>query len=519
MATANNAILTRRNGMQSACEPCRKRKVACDHATPVCRRCTKGRIPEKCKYVVAPMSRLSVFTNQTETIAPSSSTTQRSVPPQKPLPFSNLSSATQSSPSVTSLYDKSRGYLGHTSFSAVFVENRSDLESPIVDPFPHQKGLAPLTPDDSFDTRNQEIIDSEVIQESVRLLKALPDYNVVDRLFSKEYNPNDGWAKLAGPAIVESLYAWLRSRNCGYQNYQLDTLAYRISKNTATVLEERDEGSAWLEPHKDENLRWETVGILFCYLAFSAINCKDDKSLFESNEGQSRDGREIMKGFQKCAGSCIDLCEKLGQANTLLVWLIYKHSLLQSIITGDACKFVTHNRLFILNFNEAVLLRPQSLHEHIGKQRTRFANDIEGPLLWKLHGKMCALATFLGIHSDIGGKGSELTIWIQMKRRMFASIFTIDKVLATFTGRPPMLSSRYSSTPLPLDISDEVLLTGGQTLIRAVAALDPNGWNTEGKLFSTTLVRARNMFARILEEILEIALGPDNTGKKIERAL
>ncbi|KAI1039662.1 hypothetical protein LB505_008338 [Fusarium chuoi] len=37
----SSPLVTRRNGKKQACEPCRRRKVACDHGYPICRRCRK----------------------------------------------------------------------------------------------------------------------------------------------------------------------------------------------------------------------------------------------------------------------------------------------------------------------------------------------------------------------------------------------------------------------------------------------------------------------------------------------
>ncbi|KAJ4321144.1 hypothetical protein N0V84_005496 [Fusarium piperis] len=92
-----------------------------------------------------------------------------------------------------------------------------------------------------------------------------------------------------------------------------------------------------------------------------------------------------------------------------------------------------------------------------------------------------------------------------------ARIFTIDKVMVSFTGRPPLLGRRYFSTPLPLDVRDDELLADQETLTRAVQALDEHGWNKNGELHSATLTRARVQIAVIKDEMLEIAL--ENSSK------
>jgi hypothetical protein len=48
-----NGLPRRRNGKQQACEPCRKAKIACDHVLPVCERCRRRKVVEKCVYLKA----------------------------------------------------------------------------------------------------------------------------------------------------------------------------------------------------------------------------------------------------------------------------------------------------------------------------------------------------------------------------------------------------------------------------------------------------------------------------------
>lgn len=85
-------------------------------------------------------------------------------------------------------------------------------------------------------------------------------------------------------------------------------------------------------------------------------------------------------------------------------------------------------------------------------------------------------------------------------------IYKNDKVLATFTGRPSLLSAKYLTTPLPLDISDEDLFYGGGTPLTRNLRVDSNGWSTRGELYPMTVLRAKMMIAFIREEIIDIAL-------------
>lgn len=112
------------------------------------------------------------------------------------------------------------------------------------------------------------------------------------------------------------------------------------------------------------------------------------------------------------------------------------------------------------------------------------------------------LMTYLGLHAT-GGALLDKGICTQIKRRLFGKIFHGDKVVATFAGRPPMLSLRFVSTLLPLDVSDEVLL--GITPWRD-NIVDENGWNTLGEIYSSTLLRARAYMGFIRDSILDNTL-------------
>jgi hypothetical protein len=77
-----------------------------------------------------------------------------------------------------------------------------------------------------------------------------------------------------------------------------------------------------------------------------------------------------------------------------------------------------------------------------------------------------------------------------------------------------MLNHRYSSTPLPLDLGDEQLLSDPSTLS---GHLDANGWNTDSQIYPTTILRARTSFSIIRGEVMDIALSlmADDVGERI----
>jgi len=130
-------------------------------------------------------------------------------------------------------------------------------------------------------------------------------------------------------------------------------------------------------------------------------------------------------------------------------------------------------------------------------------------MLWRAHGDLINATTGLGLHRDKHLQSTP-TISSEMRRRTWAVVFGIDKTIAAFTGRPPGLSHRFNLCPLPLDLSDEILLAPKEERDRAISILDANGWSQNGEVSTATGIRAVMIHSLILSEILEMSLGPES---------
>lgn len=178
------------------------------------------------------------------------------------------------------------------------------------------------------------------------------------------------------------------------------------------------------------------------------------------------DPRQATISFKEAGRLCISLC-KASAPNHLLLYLMYKDAILESMVAGDG-----------------------------------------SPSHWRNLGEVVATATYLGLHASTQSVSTYVpTAASEAKRRLISQIFVIDKVAASFCGRPPLFSRKYMLTPPPLDLSDEDLLGDADSLARAVQALDDQGWNTNGDLFGPTMARARRLLMHVTDEVMEIALG------------
>lgn len=120
------------------------------------------------------------------------------------------------------------------------------------------------------------------------------------------------------------------------------------------------------------------------------------------------------------------------------------------------------------------------------------------------------MLTFSGFHvnrsRDSLAASSQSTVSMEARRRVACQIFIVDKFLATFVGRPPLLTRRFCSMELPLDLDDTALLSDKETFQRQLQRLDPGGWDTDARLHSSSLLRVRMMVALVRDEILEVML-------------
>lgn len=237
-------------------------------------------------------------------------------------------------------------------------------------------------------------------------------------------------------------------------------------------------------------MRWEVLGILFTHWSFGAMAFLQGQ---EQHKYPLHDLNKDILLYKDCAWSIIEITRKMRSANTLLLYLTHVLGCLESIVVGDGSQFIPRRKKPEINY--------QLLTGYIGLEHLR------------IHGETMSLVAYLGLHVG-GGEPQDRGICTQIKRRLFGKVFHCDKVISTYGGLPPMLSRRFISTLLPLDISDEVLL-GVEPWKDGI--VDDHGWNTVGKIYPSTLLRARLLMGFIRDSILTISLqtGGDVSGQEL----
>lgn len=319
-ARLTQTSLRRRNGRKQACEPCRRRKVACDHSVPVCQRCRRRNTTNDCVYLP-----------QEPSVAPS-----RRIRSRDTL-RSEAHVLTPSASEETSLPNSAddTGYLGATSFSAVFEETRNTLASGQASPTVTEEssvlGTAIAQP--------RSLLSQSKLAKAVAVLKSIPDKHTSYILFRRHVNPNDGWCRLAGEMLLDTIWTsfgrLLGGERC---TADLTVLANKISSNSSQSLKEDYwDPEEWFQSFSGESLRWEALGILFTYWSLGTLAFSDSNAL--GLEGFDR--KAMFRCYKENAWACAELVRDTCASNGLLLYLLYKHSLLEGMTSGDASKSLT----------------------------------------------------------------------------------------------------------------------------------------------------------------------------------
>ncbi|KAF7942510.1 hypothetical protein EAE99_000560 [Botrytis elliptica] len=467
---SNSSNPRRRKRKDQACEPCRRAKTRCDHTTPICLRCQRKGAAANCIYVPShpPVHPPSHGPSSEHSISNPSH-------PVGDITNDSLVSP-QTSGSIDSRIDhaaasrKVPGFYGPTSFSAPFLDNENGLVSDVDDEgeCTFSAGAIMTPPALSIVTNGQQTAE---ISLGMRILSQLPDQVTCESLM-ENYTLKSIEYAFHKPTILhcmKSLWSTFgQSLRHPRRPERLREVAYLLSKNTSTEFPDAEDGDAWLSSMSGVNFRWEILGILFCVLGHRAAGMRDkeQESFFETQSGRRKERLVFTEEMYECAEGCVEICSKMDVGNILMLSLLWKTNTLQSEIIGD------------MSFK-----------------------------LWRRQGDKVHLATALGLHHCAICPDAGVTTSLEIKRRIFSAIFVNDKTLSIFTGRPPGLSRRYNSCPLPLDLEDEILLAGKETLQEAASKLDENGWNREGNIYSSSRIRASMMYGEIIDEILEISLG------------
>ncbi|KAJ5300953.1 uncharacterized protein N7443_005955 [Penicillium atrosanguineum] len=468
----------RHNGQPQACEPCRKAKIRCDHANPKCSRCVRRSLD--CVYHPAPLTKPRV-PNYFGTTPPAGLLTTPAVINEFHLPIQSHDdinvSAPLSDPGTTASlgtmassntskrkmpFREELGRHETTRFSAIFLENMDSL-GPVM--------LKTMKSNHALD-QEPDVTAWPHLELAVRTLLNFPTARTCDMLMTGIHQIHDVWLS---PTMIRQCLnqVWteydselgerrtresvLKVANDIFLNHKKPQVTPKYDAESSF---DRD---SWINWFGGPYLRWEMIGILFSWAGI-AFRCKQEwDPVFDLAEQHGRNRNTAADRMRECAAACIRLCEDNFELNDIMVICMKNSSRLQSIIISD---------------------ESDRIRVDYGTVRSAFISA--------------------GLHRL--GPLQEVTPFSQHRASIASSMYYQDKCHSLFNARPPMLNERYCQCPLPLDLCEEDVYGGRGRLTAALARLDSNGWNTDGRIFTTTWLRALAILSPIREGILELSL-------------
>ena len=308
--------LRRRNGQQAACEPCRKAKLRCDHASPVCSRCRKrkNKNPNQCIILAAPT------TNSKRTIAITSKVPSV-VLAQVSEPASGVEIRHLAPPHENKLsYESSSGFLGPTSFSGT-VQTENLPEEPKV-----------------VSDSKRDIEMEKSVQLATQVLMQLPGeetcYNLLD--WYLEDLVVVGAHKLSRRLTLKALWTSYGHLLRGERSRgNLEIMAREILRNGRIPLKSIDDPMEWIASFSGRNTRWEVIGLLFIAFDYTLLSCPNACVLLGI---RGEDVNTHIAEMKTCIEACIELCK--DSLNSVVCNLLYWNVLLETVLNGDSSEFV-----------------------------------------------------------------------------------------------------------------------------------------------------------------------------------
>ncbi|EGX94297.1 Fungal transcriptional regulatory protein [Cordyceps militaris CM01] len=431
----------RPNGSLAACDPCRTRKVACDHARPACSRCRAKNRGHECFYAANAARKIKTDNDDrlpTPSDGPSSIVAIPPRPSKRPRPNIRLGYTTalaETQPSLLAGSGMHSNIYGYISPATQPEQDRQVVFSELPQP---------------------------VRETCLAVLRAMPNQRDAQMVYLEGEFHAKGWLHLAAHRIVRWLQTVLADTSSFSERETLERVAEIISSNTSRPMRgPYADWEAWLHCFVGPNTRWESIGLLWTHMESISdiLDALIPRKLVRSESNTSGHTAKFH------IDSCIRLARQFTDESELLAELYRRRAVLVSMVDGES-----------------------------------------GLPIWEAHGANIAYLMFLGLHTQESNAPYIPTAWSENNRRLVAATFVFDKIGVMLHGHPPLISHRYYTAPLPLDLRDEDLIAGSATLNKAISSLDERGWNTDGGLYSATVARARTMMALVRDEVFEVTL-------------
>ncbi|KXG45678.1 Peptidase M19, renal dipeptidase [Penicillium griseofulvum] len=279
-------------------------------------------------------------------------------------------------------------------------------------------------------------------------------------------------------AVIEEIVTVQRS-----ENFRSDLLALsqRLFENSSRIVEIHRLMTLqdFINQYTGPNLRWETMGVILTLVGIAATEFRAPYALYRTEQERQALRTDLIQFGNKCS----IFCEALDVLNDVHILFLYQTFQVQSVFYGDQSTL------------QADFLSVHQIDKSVGLKTWRRLNDAA-----------CALLA-AGLHESIQEPRDTPFFLVEVRKRIFSRLYSIDISLAAFLGRPPRMTKKFCCIKLPLDIDEKCYSLSDTTLTRELEKLDLAGWNSQGHIRASAVMRWSTTTAMIREEALELLLG------------
>ncbi|OQD97268.1 hypothetical protein PENVUL_c084G01138 [Penicillium vulpinum] len=354
------------------------------------------------------------------------------------------------------------GFLGQTSYSDAFTDTRNGL---LV-------GVPYLTSHDNFP------VDQKRINLGARVLALLENLSFYRDVVTARFKIWKGWS--LGWPVTNMIFTVVEKMWNSLENEGMDTneralfLSKKLFETHSRGLEVHP-SMTWEDFQSAAAGRWELIGMIFTLTGLATDWVPHSDPIFMRQN--TMDPKSLAITATAVGDICLQFCDSSGIVNDIVGWLLLHQVSLLAIVYGESD------------------FRP-----------------------WRKLGDLSTTVFALGLHQD---SSTKVPFFLsEMRKRTMVAAYSMDKVLATFLGRPPLISWRYCDIQMPLDLSVEEIFADSVVRDAAIARLDEkSGWNLESSLMKGTWPRIALITSVLREKVLELSLSCqlDNLSLRVEQ--
>lgn len=383
----------------------------------------------------------------------------------------------------------SPGYLGSTSFSAVLSEHQKEIPADVDVPSGPTMVLTAAEPD------------PDRAQSAFRILALLYNLKFFDSTNSRLYASK--WCKVLSPYIVDQTIYETRRVYDSFESARIESqireFALQIFQNSSRPMPRAKTMTVdeYIATFTGLNTRWETIALILATAGCGLFSVTEEDPIFMEMKmnGNKQNNLELKEKLllqvSDATTNSLMFCDHAVSSNEILAYAQHGDVIMKTQQYGDSSKFCF--------FVSSLQFKRRQKHRIL---------IVTGYQAWRRLSDLAATVYASGLHQVDGPADENCPFFLkQLRRNCFAAAFHVDKCVATFVGRPPLINYRYCSLALPYDVDDDVLFSEGDVEQEVLSRVDVNGWDKDCVPRRPGVLRVRLQLSICREEILELALG------------